>query len=167
LEKKFREMKCKSSSLTAWREKFEKPAEPRIVKIPQKMARLGGTTMLIPTPRLIDELVRQVPKGKVVTVRELRRKLAADFSVDVTCPLTTGIFVRIVAETAEEDRANGRRRLTPYWRIVKEDGGLNPKYPGGVEQQAELLRGERFVVAANSKHQPKLQGFAGRLYKFK
>lgn len=98
--------------------------------------------MLIPTPKLVDALIRKVLKGKLVTVGELRRKMAADFEVDVTCPLTTGIFVRIAAETAEEDRANGRQRLTPYWRVIKDDGSLNPKFPGGPEQQARYLRRE-------------------------
>ena len=48
------------------------------------MARFGKGKMLIPTPMLGDELVRRVPKGKLVTVSELRRKLAADSGADVT-----------------------------------------------------------------------------------
>ena len=100
------------------------------------MARFGTGIMLIPTPKLVEELLRRIPKGKLVTVGEIRRRLAADFAADVTCPLTTGIFVRIVAEAAEEDRANGRQRIAPYWRVVKDDGGLNPKFPGGEQLQA-------------------------------
>jgi alkylated DNA nucleotide flippase Atl1 len=115
------------------------------------MARFGTGTMLIPTPKLVDELLRRIPKGKLVTVGEIRKKLAADFAADVTCPLTTGIFVRIVAEAAEEDRANGRQRITPYWRVVKDDGGLNPKFPGGGQLQARHLRSEGFSVAHKGK----------------
>jgi alkylated DNA nucleotide flippase Atl1 len=115
------------------------------------MSRFGKGTMLIPTPTLVDKLIRKVPKGKLVTVGELRRKLAAEFEVEVTCPLTTGIFVRIAAEAAEEDRADGRQRLTPYWRVVKDDGGLNPKFPGGAEQQTRLLRAEGFAFTRKGK----------------
>jgi alkylated DNA nucleotide flippase Atl1 len=138
-------------SKLSWREKLEKDQQPKLVKIPPKMSRFGTGTMLIPTPKLVDELVRRIPKGKLITVGELRRKLAADFGADVACPLTTGIFVRIAAEAAEEDRANGRRRITPYWRVVKDDGSLNPKFPGGEKLQTQCLRADGFSVVQNGK----------------
>ena len=160
-------MKSKFSSRTRWREKLEKPQEPKVVQIPPKMSRFGKGTMLIPTPMLVDELIRKVPKGKLITGSELRRKLASDFATNVTCPLTTGIFVRIAAEAAEEDRTNGKRRLTPYWRVVKDDGGLNPKYPGGVDAQARNLRAEGFAVTRNGQKPPTVKEFERRLYTFK
>lgn len=138
-------------SKLSWREKLEKEQQPKIVDVPPKMSRFGKGKMLIPTPLLVDELVRRIPKGKLVTVSELRRKLAADFGADVTCPLTTGIFVRIAAEAAEEDRANGRRRVTPYWRVVKDDGSLNPKFPGGEKQQSQCLQDDGLSVVQKGK----------------
>lgn len=144
-------MKTKFVSRVPWREKLEKPQQPKLVEVPPKMSQFGKGTMLVPTPKLVDELIRRIPKGKLVTVGELRRKLAADFAADVTCPLTTGIFVRIAAEAAEEDRANGRRRITPYWRVVKEDGSLNPKYPGGEQLQTRWLRSEGFSIIRKGK----------------
>ncbi len=144
-------MKTKFVSRVPWREKLEKQQQPKLVEVPPKMSQLGKGTMLVPTPKLVDELIRRIPKGKLVTVGELRRKLAADFAADVTCPLTTGIFVRIAAEAAEEDRANGRRRITPYWRVVKEDGSLNSKYPGGEQLQTRWLRSEGFLVVRKGK----------------
>jgi len=160
-------MKSKFSSRTRWREKLEKPQEPKVVQIPPKMSRFGKGTMLIPTPMLVDELIRKVPKGKLITSSELRRKLASDFATNVTCPLTTGIFVRIAAEAAEEDRTNGKRRLTPYWRVVKDDGGLNPKYPGGVDAQARNLRAEGFTVTRKGQKPPTVTEFERRLHTFK
>ena len=150
-------------SRTTWREKLEKPQEPRVVKVPPKMSHFGQGTMLIPTPKLVDNLIRRIPKGKLVTVSELRRRLAADFEVDVTCPLTTGIFVRIAAEAAEEDRMNGRKRITGYWRVVKEDGTLNPKFPGGVNQQSYYLRREGLAIVRNGKKPPKVKEFERKL----
>jgi hypothetical protein len=160
-------MKSKFSSRTSWRQKLEKPQEPKVVQIPAKMSRFGKGTMLIPTPMLVDELIRKVPKGKLITGSELRRKLASDFATDVTCPLTTGIFVRIAAEAAEEDRANGKRRLTPYWRVVKDDGGLNPKYPGGVNAQSRNLRAEGFALTRKGKKPPVVKEFERSLYTLK
>ena len=142
----------KLKSRTSWQEKLLKPQAPRLVAVPPRMARLGKGMMLIPTPMLVDEVLRQVPKGRLVTVGELRRKLARDFSADVTCPLTTGIFVRIAAEAAEERRANGRKRITPYWRVVRDNGGLNPKFPGSDAQQARLLRSEGMTVSKRGGH---------------
>ncbi len=139
-------MKSKFRSRVPWREKMERPQEPKLVQVPPKMSQFGKGMMLIPTPKLVDAIIRQVARGRLVTVGEIRRKLAADFSADVTCPLTTGIFIRIVAEAAEEDRANGRKRVAPYWRVIKDDGSLNPKFPGGVEQQAKYLRGEGCAI---------------------
>ena len=160
-------MKSKFSSRNRWREKLEKPQQPKVVQIPSKMSRFGTGTMLIPTPMLVDELIRRVPKGKLITSGEMRRKLASDFAASVTCPLTTGIFLRIAAEAAEEDRANGKRRLTPYWRVIKDDGALNPKYPGGVDSQARQLRAEGFTVTRNGSRPPKVNEFERRLYTFK
>ena len=135
-------------SKLSWREKLEKPQQPKLVMIPPKMSRFGKGTMLIPTPMLMHEMVRRIPKGKLVTVAEIRRKLAADFGADVTCPLTTGIFVRIAAEAAEEDRTAGRRRLTPYWRVVKDDGSINPKLE---ERQTQCLQSEGFSIVRKGK----------------
>ena len=144
-----------------------RPQEPKLVKIPPRMAHFGKGTMVIPTPSLVDTLIRKVPKGRLVTVNELRRKLAQDFAADVACPLTTGIFVRIVAEAAEEDRTHGRKRIAGYWRVVKDDGSLNPKFPGGVEQQMRSLRNEGFAIARAGKKAPVVKDFEKSLYRFK
>ena len=157
-------MKSRVTSRTRWREKLEKPQEPKVVQVSPKMSRFGNGTMLIPTPKLIDDLIRTVPKGKLVTVGELRRKLAKDFGTEVTCPLTTGIFVRIAAEAAEEDRANGKKRITAYWRVVKDDGRLNPKFPGGVAQQGSYLRAEGLSVLPDGKKPPIVHDFQRRLH---
>ena len=83
-----------------------------------------------------------------MTVGALRKFLAAKYATDAACPLVTGIFVRIAAEAAEEAAREGNKRITPYWRVVKEDGSLYPKFPGGVERQSERLRSEGIRVVA-------------------
>ena len=82
-----------------------------------------------PTPKLIDELVRKIPKGRLATVNQLR-KIPPRFDADITCPATTGIFLNISANTSEEDLASGKKRVTAYWRVLKEGGKLNPKISG-------------------------------------
>src|SRR5260370_27470175 len=124
----------------SWREKMDNPNLPKLVAIPPKMQRrFGAGTMLVRSPREVDAFIRTIRKGSVTTVSQIRQFLAGKHSADVTCPLTTGIFVRIAAEAAEEDANTGKSKITPYWRVLKDDGSLNPKFPRGVHRQAEKL----------------------------
>jgi len=132
---------------TSWRAKLHKPMLPKLVAVPEGMAkRLGSGMMLIPTALEMDAMIRKIPRGEVSTLAQIRKRLARWHNADVTCPLVAGIFLRIVAEAAEEDRLTGRPDITPYWRVVREDGGLNAKFPGGVERQAERLREEGHTI---------------------
>lgn len=150
-----------SKTYKTWREKLEKGQEPKVVDVPPKMAKRFGTgKMLIPTPLLVDGLIRKVEKGKLVTINQIRDRLARDFRVDSTCPLTTGIFLRIAAETAEEDLSRGVMEITPYWRVVRDDGSFNEKFPGGVELQAAHLREEGHTIEpGKGKKPPKVKDF--------
>jgi hypothetical protein len=139
-------------SRTSWRSKLEGGCERKVVDIPPKMQKQHGTgTMLIPRPLDVDAEIRRTRPGQLITTRQLRELLADRFGADTTCPLTTGIFVRIAAETAEEDARSGRERITPYWRVVGTNGELNPKFPGGVVAQARHLRAEGHSIARGGK----------------
>lgn len=146
-----------------WREKFENPGEglPKVVDAPPKWEkRFGGRKLLVATPILVDGLIRKVEEGKLITIRQIRERLAKDFKTDSTCPLTTGIFVRIVSEVAEEDLGRGVADITPYWRVLKADGSLNEKLAGGVEAQAARLEKEGHdIEPGKSKKPPKVKDF--------
>jgi alkylated DNA nucleotide flippase Atl1 len=122
----------------SWREKLEDNKD-----LPK--------TMVIPAPREVDALMKQVPKGRVVTINELRAALAAKHKVTFACPLTTGIFSWIAAHAAAEAETEGARRITPFWRTLKTGGEINPKYPGGVEGVAKHLRMEGHKIVAKGK----------------
>jgi len=161
---------AKMASRIPWRTKLEHPKAklPKIVAVPPKWRKqYGGGTMLIAHPLEVDALIRRVPKGRLVTVGQLRERLARRHSADCTCPLTTGIFVRIAAEAAEEDRRAGKKRIAPYWRVVREDGSLNEKYPGGTAGQARKLRAEGFAIAAGKASKPRVRDLAGRLLRLR
>src|SRR4030043_501378 len=138
-----------------WRQKLEEehPEHGKVVDVPPKMqSRFGTGKMLIPKPLDIDSLIQKVQKGQLATVTQIREKLAKGAHAHCSCPMTTGIFLRIVAEVAEEDLSNGKREVTPYWRVIKADGSLNEKSPGGVQAQAARWSlhpaGEFFIQAA-------------------
>jgi hypothetical protein len=95
--------------------------------------------------------MKQVPKGCVVTINELRNALAKKHKTDFTCPITTGIFWWIAAHAAAEAEAEGAKRITPFWRTLKTGGELNPKYPGGVEVIAKRLRAEGHKIISKGK----------------
>lgn len=102
--------------------------------------------MLISSPLELDAVIRRIPEGRVLTVGELRANLARNHGADYTCPLTTGIFLRIVAEAADEERAAGLHKTAPYWRVVHDDGTLMDKLPGGIDAQARRLDEDGVVV---------------------
>ena len=150
-------VKWKLAKGKTWRGKLEEehPNHGKVVAIPPRMQkRFGKGTMLIPRPRDVDAAMRQAKKGTLITQSQIRDQLARASSADHSCPLTTGIFVRVVAEAAEEDREAGKKRITPYWRTIKDDGKLNEKFPGGVRAQAAKLRQEGFTIQAGKGKQP-------------
>jgi len=127
-----------------WREKLDKPAELTDMP-PSWVARYGVGKLLIPAPPDLEALIRHVKPGQVVTLGMLRATLANKAGAVATCPLTTGIFLRMIGEASEEDRAAGSE-VTPYWRVVRDDGRLIDKLPGGVEAQADRLGAEGVVI---------------------
>ena len=80
----------------------------------------------------------KVPKGKIITIKEIREFLAKKHGAEFTCPMTAGIFISLSARASCE-RLDDR---IPFWRTLKADGELNPKYPGGIEYQKEKLSSE-------------------------
>jgi hypothetical protein len=121
---------------------------PKVIRVGRVAARRwGGRTIVVPSPIEIDALMRTVPRGRVTTVNELRAAVARAHHAEAGCPITTGIFSWIAANAAEELAAAGAKRITPYWRTLKQRGQLNPKFPGGVSAQQRRLaaEGHQFV----------------------
>jgi hypothetical protein len=136
-----------------WREKLaDGKGLPKVGRIEGRMTTRWGTgTMVIPAPTEVDALMKKIPRGKLVTIAELRQSLAERHGVSIACPITTGIFTWIAAHAAEEDAADGIKRITPYWRTLKTGGELNPKFPGGVEALKRKLAAEGHRVVARGK----------------
>ena len=147
----------------SWRDKLANSKDlPRVEKISEKLSKRWGLgTVVIPAPNEVDEIMREVPQGKLITINQIRAKLAHKHNATIGCPMTTGIFAWIAANAAEEAAAAGIKDITPYWRTLKTGGIINEKYPGGVEAQRKLLereghkiiqKGKRYVVADFEKY---------------
>ncbi len=127
-------------------------------------ARFGGGNMLIAAPMEYDEVMKKVPEGRIITSDEIRGWLAKKHGADFTCQLTAGIFINIAANAAEERDHLGLGNPTPYWRTLKKDGELNPKLPGGIERQKELLEKEGHKVVSRGKRYF-VEGYEKAMYK--
>ncbi len=146
----------------SWQEKLADSKDlPRVVEITGKMSTRWGTgTIVIPAPIEVDEIMKKVPKGKLITINQIREIVARKHGATIGCPLTTGIFASIAARAAEEAAAEGKKDITPYWRTLKSSGELNEKYPGGVEAQAARLREEGHTIEpGKGKKPPKVKDF--------
>jgi len=137
----------------SWREKLaDSKGLPKVAQVGGKLTkRWGEGTFVIPAPLEVDALMRRVPKGRLVTINELRAALAAKHRTDFTCPITTGIFSWIAAHAAAEAEAGGAKRITPYWRTLKVGGEVNAKYPGGIAELRKRLMAEGHVVRQKGK----------------
>ena len=137
----------------SWREKLaDDKGLPKVCEVRAgRGIRSGEGRMVIAAPREVDALMKQVPKGRVVTINELRAALAKKRKVDFACPITTGICSWIAAHAAAENEAEGKKRITPFWRTLKSGGEVNPKYPGGVDAVARRLRAEGHKILAKGK----------------
>lgn len=84
--------------------------------------------MLIPSPNIIQNYINQIDPGCVSDVEIMRNDLAIEYGTDFTCPMTTGIFLRIVAEYNYErlDRKNNNE-ICPFWRIIDPSSKLSEK----------------------------------------
>jgi hypothetical protein len=134
-----------------WKEKLQNRKNfPKILKLEpnfpcylalKKMGAKPGDSVVITPPIDVDSIMKKVPKGKLITLKEICEKLAKKYQTQYCCTLTAGIFVNIVANAAEE-----MKRDVPYWRTIKNDGQLNDKFPEGSERQKRLLENEGHTI---------------------
>lgn len=119
----------------------------QIVTDEKTIEKYGGSRMYFAPPLYYDEVMKRIPKGRLTTVGEIRGYFARNAHADFTDPITAGIFVSIAAWASYQRSED----LTPYWRTLKANGELNPKYPGGVEAQKEKLEAEGHSIGQKGR----------------
>jgi hypothetical protein len=126
-----------------WTEKLADPRPHEVKPAPIDIAGMkAGEIMLVPSPRLVDEFIRAIPRGASVDVATLRKALAAEHGAEVTCPITTGFHLRTVAEAAFEAHQRGARldEITPFWRVLDEQAPTTRKLSFGAALIADRRR---------------------------
>lgn len=130
----------------SWNDKLRCSKAPQVKRLEKAFSGMPeGSLMLIASPEIIDAYVRGIPRGQTVTTKAMRDELADRYRAEHTCPVTTGIFLRIVAEAAWESHLAGEPLdpITPFWRIIEPDSPLAQKLACGSEFIAEQRAKEK------------------------
>lgn len=121
-------------------------AEKQIKKVVMDKAWAGvqpGQTLLIVTPLMVDAYIRNIPHGETQTIPDMREAFAKAEKCAGTCPMSTSIFVRMVAEAALEDLADGKTvsEVAPFWRVITSQDKMAKKLkvdPTWIDEQRAL-----------------------------
>lgn len=126
-----------------WLQKLDNGREPKVVRTDKDFAGVpAGSDMLVSTPREVDTFLRKIKEGVSMTPAQVRDKLARKHHADASCPVSTGIFLRIAADAAWEEIGQGKdpSEVTPFWRVVEPGSALARKLSCG---EAFLIRMRR------------------------
>jgi hypothetical protein len=89
----------------------------------------AGSMLFVATREIIEAYMYAIPRGECRTVHRLRNELARKYNCDATCPVSTAIFIRQVAEKAllELDYGKAINEVAPFWRLVEPDSKIAKK----------------------------------------
>ena len=127
-----------------WKQKYDSKPHPDI-KIIEKdfWGQQAGDRMLIPTPKIIEDYLRNTEMGTPVDLIQMRKELAGAHGADFTCPMTTSIFLRIMAETKLELYGTKSAEMAPFWRVVDLKSPLAKKLSCGIDFLKNQLESEQ------------------------
>ena len=126
---------------TDWRKRFAAAKAPHVVMLHADFAGVkAGNTMLISSPGEIANYLSRIPKAETRTMDRMRNELARKAGANAMCPVTTAIYLRVVAEVALADLAEGKRldEVVPFWRVVLPDSKVAQKLSCGPDHVAHL-----------------------------
>jgi hypothetical protein len=104
-----------------WAQKLAggKPPHVAVLDKPFAGAR-AGARMWISSPMAVKAWVEGLPPGTQTDPVAMRSAFARDNGADTTCPVSSAIFLRMVAEAALDRIAAGEApsAVTPFWRVI-------------------------------------------------
>ena len=112
-----------------WAEKM-KAKPPHHVIIDKDFAGIPkGSKLHISSPEEIASELKNIAPGSFMSIQAFRHRLAQKNHCDATCPVSTSIFLRIVAEyTWEEFNSSSTSKdLAPFWRVVESSSPMAKK----------------------------------------
>lgn len=128
-----------------WAEKLNNGKEPVVELIEKDFSWVkAGITILIVNPLVIKARIEAIPSGQTKTVPQIREELAKEYGADMTCPMSSGIFVRIAAEVAWDEHIAGKpaEEITPFWRVIQPKDKVVAKLRCGADFITQMRQSE-------------------------
>lgn len=129
-----------------WAQKMHNGKEPHLTTVEKQFADVvPGSRLLIASPLVVDAYIKHIPKGTHTSLQQMRKDLAAEYHADNTCPVTSGIFLRIVSENAYDEYMAGKppAKITPFWRMIDSSAPICKKLSFGTEFVQQQRKKER------------------------
>ena len=111
----------KKSKPVSWKTRIAKAKPAHVVTTEADFAGIrAGSRLLIASPEILARYLMAIPAGETRNLVRLRNELARRHRADATCPVTTAIYLRVIAESAWEDLCAGAPRdaVPPFWRVI-------------------------------------------------
>ena len=116
----------------SWQDKVAAARQPKKVLLDKPFAGIpAGSLLLVGTPMMMQAYINSIPAGETRTIVRLRRDLARAAKCDATCPVSTAVFIRMVAEAAIEHINEGTdlTAVAPFWRVIEPGSTIAKKLP--------------------------------------
>ncbi len=112
-----------------------------------------GQKMLIPTPELIRSVIESLQQGTSLSMSELRKALANRASAEVTCPVTTSLYLKklVLAEwlkhqsSASNQQEESSEKMSPFWRVIDPTMPLFKKLDSVIQEFIMAQRGREGI----------------------
>lgn len=103
-----------------WTEKMQAKPAHHVVLDKDFAGVPKGAKLHISSPLDIAAELKTIPPGTTLSVQAFRQRLAQKNRCDAACPVSTSIFLRIVAEHTWEEfnRTGSTQGLAPFWRVL-------------------------------------------------
>jgi hypothetical protein len=131
---------------TDWRRRFAAAKGPHVVMLASPFAGVpAGASMLISSPGEIANYLARIPPGETRTLDRMRNEMARKAEAQAMCPVTTAIYLKVVAEVALADLAEGTPldQVIPFWRVVTPDSKVAGRLSCGPDHVAHLIALDR------------------------
>ena len=115
-------MATRPKRLTDWRRRFDASKPPKTVTLHTDFAGIkAGTVMYVASPGTIANYLARIPRGETRAIERMRNELARRNGAQSTCPVSTAIYLRIVAEVSLADLGEGKpfEHVVPFWRVIE------------------------------------------------
>lgn len=106
----------------SWSVLAAKPRQTKRVRLDAAFAGIpAGSMLFVGTPDVVAQYIDRVPRGETRSIERMRRDIARSHRCDAMCPVSTAIFLRMVAERAWDELQSGAapEQVTPFWRVIE------------------------------------------------